>query len=203
MRRLTGHQLKYRKSIIVIKVLKHTVDKKSQTDFYILEKLVEDRLIEFFTTAIGIYHQISYQSQSKFLQQHNNSETLQLQGISYVIAVAREANLSIDNQGDISMLSNATNCCHSFSTSVLTAIANNENNLLKRNLRCDSIKATHWLNDMINFVLQIILGISMDRQVYWSDMEFDVLNLFCSIQKKILQFSLKVHFRNANLALQQ
>ena len=71
-----------------------------------------------------------------------------------MIAVARKASLSTENHSDITTLSDATNCSRQFAKTVLDAIASGtENGLLKRNLRCDSIKATHWPNEISSFVL--------------------------------------------------
>ena len=89
-----------------------------------------------------------------FLQRHNTTEAQRVQGVSFLIAVARKASLSTKNHSDITTFSDATNCSRKFAKTVLDAIASGtENGLLKRNLRCDSIKATHWPNEISSFVL--------------------------------------------------
>ena len=77
------------------------------------------------------------------------------QGISYVIAVAKQAELSLENYGDVSTLASETEFGWRFANTVLKAISEgNEMELLTRNLRCDSINATHWPQMISEYVLQ-------------------------------------------------
>ena len=62
--------------------------------------------------------------------------------------------MNSDNQSDTTILANVTSCHHSFAKKVLQAIAcGEEQNLYKRDMKCNAIKATHWPEAIQSFVL--------------------------------------------------
>ena len=166
---LNKRQLQYRKQMVISNVLKDmNIDSETREELFIYwhKRLFEDRLIEFIITnnwdlpsdyipkSVTVSNMAS-EIGKRFLKRRNTAEAQRIQGVSYVIAVAKEAGLSIETFHDINMLSDATNCSQHFSRLVLQAIeSKTENDLLQRNLRCDSIKATHWPNAIYNFMFQ-------------------------------------------------
>ena len=61
----------------------------------------------------------------------------------------------IDSHGDIQTLMDATACSRKFARTILKAVSEGtEDQLLTRNVRCDSIKATKWPDKIANFVFQ-------------------------------------------------
>ena len=71
-----------------------------------------------------------------------------------MIEVVKQADLSQSFFGDVEILAATTSCSWRFAKNVLKAIhGRTESNLLQRNMRCDSIKATDWPNMISDFVL--------------------------------------------------
>ena len=72
-----------------------------------------------------------------------------------MISVVKKAGLTVDSHGDIQTLMDATACSRKFARTILKAVSEGtEDQLLTRNVRCDSIKATEWPDKIANFVFQ-------------------------------------------------
>ena len=107
---LTVRQLKYQKLRLVDSVLKHFKSKPSQTKLFLywIENVFEDRLNEYLIMrnwtlpaelmpkSVRVSN-LAADIGQRFLKRHNTAEPQQIQGISYVVAVARETNLSINH----------------------------------------------------------------------------------------------------------
>ena len=73
-------------------------------------------------------------------QLHNTSAAQRVQGVIFVIDVAKTAGLKSMEHGDITALANTTSCSRSFAKSVLVAIeAGLEADFLTRNMRYDAM----------------------------------------------------------------
>ena len=84
----------------------------------------------------------------------NVTDDLKRTGIDFAVRVGRECSLSTDVRNDIEILSKATSCHWSFSKNVLQAIEfDGVDSLYKRNLKYNAIKATHWPEEILKFVL--------------------------------------------------
>ena len=166
---LTEHQLRYKYRLISDIYLRfaHDSEAKKQLTSIWLESIVNNTISYSIIQHNNIFipehylpkriavEAISQNLAATFLKRSNTSEEQRKQGIRYVVEVARQAQLSIDNYGDISALQAGTQTSFVFAKGVLQAIAENtEEELLKRDVRADSIKCTEWPSMISEFVFQ-------------------------------------------------
>ena len=115
------------------------------------------KIPEDYTPKTELVARVSEELSSQFLARNftkGSNEAQRKQGVCYVLAVARKAGLNVDTYGDIQALQYGTKTSFSFAKSVLCAIRDGtENNLLKRDIRADSIKCTHWPSLIADYVL--------------------------------------------------
>ena len=84
----------------------------------------------------------------------NVSDGTKKAGIDYVVNVAKRCGLRSDVFNDTTILSNATSCHHYFAKKVLEAIeSGDELTLYRRSMKYNAIKATHWPEHIMRFVL--------------------------------------------------
>ena len=132
--RLTERQLRYRRDLLYQRILCFLTDENSQKYIlkYWLEKLIVNQSCqiivqswnlptEYLPKTLTVVSLATDLSQS-FLQRHKTSDAQRIQGVRFLIDVARKSNLISANHGDITALSNATNCSRAFAKTVLSAI---------------------------------------------------------------------------------
>lgn len=92
---------------------------------------------------------------SEFLTLKGSDSDNYITAKKYIIEVAKQTKLSINNHGDIEKLSQATSCSFRFAKKVLEGIdCGKETGILGRDVRCDSIKATDWPDKIYSHVLE-------------------------------------------------
>ena len=162
---LTKRQLDYRAKQIHGILAKYSGSVQKTMFRYWLNKLYSNRLIEHILDTIGLIipedlipktikvSRIAAKLAETYLSRSRVTTEQKKHGISYVTTVAKEAALDSNLHGDIELLASATSCDWHFAKEVLVAIKNgNESNLLERNVRRDSIKATQWPELLSQFV---------------------------------------------------
>lgn len=164
---LSARQRRYRAKAVNSLFMNYSVDTQRSLLKYWINRLVSDSLIENILDKCEILFppelvpkyfnvsRISSKLSGTFLSRCRSTDEQKKQGTLYVISVAKEAGLVTGNHGDIQTLATATSCSRRFAKSVLQAISEGtEEELLKRNIRCDSIKATEWPSKIVEYVFQ-------------------------------------------------
>ena len=165
--KLTTRQLRYRAHQIFELIDKHSEYVKKKIFTYWLEKLYSDRMIERILDVIGIVipdellpktvkiSRIAAKLMQSSLSRSRVCEEQRKVGVSFVVSVAKEAGLDNNVRGDAELLASATSCDWHFARDVLKAVkTGSEADLLKRNVKRDSIKATQWPHKIAEFVFR-------------------------------------------------
>ena len=164
---LTHHQIRYRAEKIFDSVFRRKVDSSILLKYW-LDKLMEHKLVEVIfdemewlvpDEIMPLSFAVSRTAKtfaSKMLTRNNTSDERRRVGTLYVIEVAKACRLSLERHGSVELLARNTCCSRPFARKVLEAIeADTTDDLLKRNMRCDSIHANkEWIEKLSEFVLR-------------------------------------------------
>ena len=164
---LTERQRRYRANAVSTLFMKYSEDIQNTLLKYWINRISCDNLIgtilqsystqfplEFLPKSINV-SLISKNLAEKSLSSCRSTNEQRKVGVHYLISVAKQAGLKFNTYGDTQILMNATACSWNFADTVLKAISEGiEDQLLTRNVRCESIKATEWPDKIASFVFQ-------------------------------------------------
>lgn len=167
MSSLSGRQRRYRAQRLKTLITPYGNPVKVDLLKYWLSKLLSDSLIENILSGFQIVfpeeilpvsvqvQRISEALSHEFLSRCRATNEQRKQGTLFAIAVAKKAGLKAGDHGHVLSLASATGSSRKFAKAVLEAIRDKkENELIARNVRNDSIKATDWPLKISEFVLQ-------------------------------------------------
>ena len=109
--------------------------------------------LEYLPKCFIVSREASLIAQELVISRRDVNESTKKTGIDFVVSVALKCSLSTGNHCDVTILATATSCHFNFAK-VLQAIQSGDKQLLyTRNTKCNTIKATHWPEEISKFVL--------------------------------------------------
>ena len=153
---LTAKQYRYRAK--KMRMLFEGYDEQSKLMVYWLDQLLSHSTIEAIFNDCGVLLPLEFIPPSFHVSQRaadlakkftscsiHTADDIRMNGVRYVIAVAKDCQLSSEKYGDGTLLAKAVSCSSEFAEKVLRYIKEGrEEELLNRRTRVDAIKCTEW-----------------------------------------------------------
>ena len=123
-----------------------------------IEKLLSDASVniehQYLPQNLIVFRRAKEISNQLVTSRKNVKENVKTVGVAFVVEVAKQCSLSDEKAGDVTILATATSCSRTFAKKVLLAIkAGNTDELYKRKIKHNAIKASHWPEEIDKFVL--------------------------------------------------
>ena len=162
---LSAKQYRYRAK--KMKIIFEGCDEQSKLMVYWLDELLCHSTIEAIFNECGVLLPPEFTPQGFYISQRaaelarkfttcstNTADDIRVNGVRYVVEVAKDCQLSPEKYGDGTLLAKAVSCSVEFAEKVLRYIQEGrEEELLKRHTRVDAIKCTEWPAMIKTFVL--------------------------------------------------